>query len=108
MDLTDRECDILINALAKLDGCEQIELVLNADFAPKHRKNNKALNAYKKNSILAVMTYPLAKMFFLTHNSYDEFETIEDDLANYIKSWLKKMKYGGEYLSQVSKAYKKK
>lgn len=108
MDLTDREFDILQMTLKKLDGCEQIELVLNADFAPNQKEYNADLNAYRKNSLLAILVYPLARMFFLTRDSWVNFANIEDDLANFIKSYLRKMSFAGGYLTEISKAYPKK
>lgn len=105
MDLTDREFEILHATLKKLDGCEQIELILNADFAPKQKEHNAELNAYRKNSLLAILVYPLARMFFLTRDSWAEFENIENDLAKFIKRYLRKMSFASGYLTEISKAY---
>lgn len=107
MDLTDREYEILHSSLKKINGCKQIELILDADFAPNQKENKYELNAYRKNSLLAVLVYPLARMFFLNRNSWEDIDIIENDLAKFIKRYLHKMSFARGYLTEISKAYVK-
>lgn len=102
MTLADREHHILSVALSRLNDCEQIQIVLKANFAPKQRKHNDTLNVYRKNSIICAMVYPLAILFFNGQIPYDNPNVI-DDLEKYLRAYLQKMKFGGDYYAQASK-----
>lgn len=101
MTLSESECEVLMMAVPRLRDCEQIKLIMDADFSPNQESNKDELNTYRKNSVLKVLIWSLARIFFAGRN-HDEWEPdTVDELELFLKGNLQHMQFGGSYYGKL-------
>lgn len=103
MTLTEREVSIIHSVLPRLKNCEQIQLVLKADFYPNHENKDK-LNPYSRNSLIEGLVYPWAKLFFVGQLHFDVMNNpnLIKELEVYLKANLQKMRFSSGWLSGIT------